>query len=74
MLISYDYKKVLARGYSVIRAGENIIYSKNKVKNNLAIDVEVMDGNFQAVVINSQKSLPSKKEDDKNESLLFELK
>jgi len=74
LLISYDYKKVLARGYSVIRAGENIIYSKNKVKNNLAIDVEVMDGNFQAVVINSQKSLPSKKEDDKNESLLFELK
>ncbi|MES2678130.1 MAG: exodeoxyribonuclease VII large subunit [Pseudomonadota bacterium] len=75
LLISYDYKNVLARGYSVIRVGKNIIDSKNKVKNNLAINVEVADGNFQAMVIDRpQKSLPSKKEDDRNEPLLFELK
>jgi len=78
LLVSYNYKNVLARGYSVIRVGKNIIDSKNKIKNNQAINVEVLDGHFQAVVVDlafkAQKSLPSKKDGDKSEPLLFEFK
>ena len=78
LLTSYDYKNVLARGYCVVRSQKNIIDSKNKVRNNQAISIEVMDGNFQAVVcdsiLNSQKSLPKKKEGDRNDPLLFEFK
>ncbi len=84
LLASFNYKNVLARGYAVVRVGANIIDSKTKVKNNQMINIEVMDGNFQAAVCDSDlglglenglgKSLPKKKEADKSAPLLFELK
>jgi exodeoxyribonuclease VII large subunit len=71
LLISYDYKNVLARGYSVIRLDKKIIDSKNKVKNNQKINIEVADGSFDAVVFDSTKALPKKKESDKTQASLF---
>jgi len=65
LLISYDYKNVLARGYAVVRCGEKIISSKEQVVSNKMLDIEVVDGGFNAVVVGQNKSLPKKKEDDK---------
>jgi len=65
LLISYDYKNVLARGYAVVRCGEKIISSKEQVVSNKMLDIEVADGGFNAVVVGQNKSLPKKKEDDK---------
>ncbi len=75
LLVSYDYKNVLARGYGVVRCGKKIISNKDKVTNNQVIDIEVMDGNFAAVVVSRNKSLPKKKECDKVQPLsLFDIK
>lgn len=71
LLVSYNYKNVLSRGYAVVRVKNEIIDSKNKIKNNQAINIEVRDGNFNAMVCDSIKSLPKKKEDDKNQPSLF---
>lgn len=78
LLISYDYKNVLARGYAVVRCGEKIISSKDKITNNQMLDIEVVDGVFNAVAmgnIGKNKSLPKKNEDDKVQPLsLFDIK
>ena len=64
LLISYDYKNVLARGYAVVRCKEKIVNSKAKVNNGQVVDIEVVDGSFNAAVFDLKKSLPKKKEDD----------
>jgi len=51
LLASYDYKNVLARGYAVVRLQEKIISSKQDVSNNQTINIEVIDGSFNAVII-----------------------
>jgi exodeoxyribonuclease VII large subunit len=70
LLVSYDYKNVLARGYAVARCSKKIVSSKNEVYNNQILDIEVMDGSFNAVVI-GKKSLPKKKESNNSTPLLF---
>ncbi len=69
LLISYDYKNVLARGYAVVRCGEKIISSKERVVNNKMLDIEVVDGVFNAVAVSKNKSLPKKNESDKVQPL-----
>ncbi|MFT6077654.1 MAG: exodeoxyribonuclease VII large subunit, partial [Rickettsiales bacterium] len=81
LLISYDYKNVLARGYAVVRSKNAIINSKNKADNNQRISIEVADGEFSAIIcdsdLTSKNTLPKnksaqKKEIDKDQSpLLF---
>ncbi|MFT6106419.1 MAG: exodeoxyribonuclease VII large subunit [Rickettsiales bacterium] len=81
LLISYDYKNVLARGYAVVRSKKEIINSKNKAEKNQKISIEVVDGEFSAIICDSEliskKTLPKnkfsqKKEIDKNQHpLLF---
>lgn len=51
LLISYDYKNVLARGYAVVRSDNKIVSNKNKLQNNQEITIEVQDGTFTATTI-----------------------
>ena len=52
LLTSYDYKNVLARGYAVVRSKQKIIISKKEnVSNNQVINIELADGNFNAVAM-----------------------
>ena len=64
LLDSYDYKNVLARGYAVVKYKGKVVRNKEKVCNNQIINIEVMDGNFDAVVYDTnfsdRKSLPKK--------------
>jgi exodeoxyribonuclease VII large subunit len=69
LLVSYDYKNVLARGYGVVRCGKKIISSKDQVANKQLLDIEIADGHFDVRVVGQNKSLPKKKEDDKVQPL-----
>ena len=51
LLESYHYKKVLKRGYAIVRNEQNkVIFDVQNVVNNQKINVEFDNGNFDAIV------------------------
>jgi exodeoxyribonuclease VII large subunit len=49
LLDSYHYKKVLKRGYAIIRGNNKVIGDINKIKSNENINIEMDGGNIDAV-------------------------
>ena len=71
LLVSYDYKMVLKRGYALIKNSDGeLISSFIKLKNNQIISIEMSDGEFDAAVFSGAKELVKKGDDDQN-NLLF---
>ncbi len=71
LLVSYDYKMVLKRGYALIKNSDGeLISSFSKLKNNQIISIEMSDGEFDAAVFSGAKELVKKGDDDQN-NLLF---
>ena len=71
LLVSYDYKMVLKRGYALIKNSDGeLISSLSKLKNNQIISIEMSDGEFDAAVLSGAKELVKKSDDDQN-NLLF---
>lgn len=71
LLVSYDYKAVLKRGYALIKNSKGeLISSAHKIKNNQIITIEMSDGEANAVTISGSKQL-IKKSDNSDNNLLF---
>jgi len=71
LLISYDYKMVLKRGYALIKnSNQELISSIGEIKNNQIINIEMSDGETSAVTISGAKKL-IKKSDSNQSNLLF---
>ncbi len=50
MLESVSHKRVLSRGYALLRGKNNLpVISISKIKSGMSLDVELKDGSFQAV-------------------------
>ncbi len=49
LISSYNYKNVLARGYAVLRHKGKIFSSSKNIAKNQLIEVEVIDGKFNAI-------------------------
>lgn len=65
LLQSYDYKNVLQRGYAIVRnANQDIVDRKTKIKNYQKINIEVMDGDFNAIVCEAKSTNVVNKVDD----------
>ena len=72
MLKSYSYKNVLKRGYAAIRKNGKIISSKELVKNNQAINIELSDGGFDAIAVQKIPKKPHKIEASPQQPSLFD--
>jgi exodeoxyribonuclease VII large subunit len=51
LLVSYDYKNVLKRGYAVIRLEDKIINKKENISSRQIVNIEMVDGRFNTIVI-----------------------
>ncbi len=70
LLESYHYKKVLARGYAMVRDGKGtVITSTGKLKNGQAITLELQDGEAHAVIGKPTKKASGKKKGGEQQSL-----
>ncbi|MFT6331979.1 MAG: exodeoxyribonuclease VII large subunit [Lentimonas sp.] len=50
LLVSYSYKNVLSRGYSIVRNGKKIINNVSEVKLGEVIEIEVYNGKLEAEI------------------------
>jgi len=76
LIESYHYKKVLARGFALIRDDSgNLIYSSSEVKKNMKLDIEFKDGRRKAIAEGGNagkkkaRKSPAKPNNDGQESL-----